>query len=240
MCKRGDLRHGFSLIELSIVLTIIGLIIGSILLGQRMIEGAKIRNIVSQIEKYNSAVNTFHAKYGGLPGDLDNATQFGLGNNGDGDRLLTDLDGAVVDFTGELSNFWVHITVSGMLIEGVYQIYMPGDNDMTLETHFPRSNHGMGGIVAYNVGDTNAYHIGAVSNTIPNDTLVFSDTLTTEQAQSIDHKLDDGIASLGSIVAVTGTTIATNADDCLDVVNARDDYALGTAGVVCQLQLRMQ
>src|SRR3984957_20998129 len=73
-------RNGFTLIELSIVLVIIGLIVGGILVGQDLIKAAEVRAQLLQIEKYNSAVNTFRGKFGGLPGDLalSLANQFGF------------------------------------------------------------------------------------------------------------------------------------------------------------------
>src|SRR5689334_20830022 len=86
-------ESGFTLIELSIVLVIIGLIVGGVLVGQDMIKAAQIRATVAQIEKYNTAVNTFRNKYNALPGDMSNPTYFfpsvtganaattGLGNN---------------------------------------------------------------------------------------------------------------------------------------------------------------
>src|ERR1700722_5890685 len=71
---------GFTLIELSIVLVIIGLIVGGILVGQDLIKAAEVRAQLSQIEKYNSAVNTFRAKFNAIPGDMAIATakQFGF------------------------------------------------------------------------------------------------------------------------------------------------------------------
>src|SRR3954466_4808654 len=83
--------QGFTLIELSIVLVIIGLIIGSVLVGQDLIEAATIRATVSQLEKYKTAVGTFRTKYNALPGDIKSseATGFGFyargGGMGDGD-----------------------------------------------------------------------------------------------------------------------------------------------------------
>ncbi len=53
---------GFTLIELSIVLVIIGLIVGGVLVGQDLIKAAETRATVGQVEKYNAAVNTFRTK----------------------------------------------------------------------------------------------------------------------------------------------------------------------------------
>src|SRR5437879_2899141 len=72
-------EQGFTLIELSIVLVIIGLIVGGVLVGQDLIKAAEIRATVAQIEKYNTAVNTFRNKYTGIPGDLLYATASSFG-----------------------------------------------------------------------------------------------------------------------------------------------------------------
>src|SRR5579884_85366 len=61
---------GFTLIELSIVLVIIGLIIAGILTGRDLIDAAAQRAQITQIERYNTAVRTFQNKYGYIPGDI--------------------------------------------------------------------------------------------------------------------------------------------------------------------------
>src|SRR5215475_14851525 len=91
-------QQGFTLVELSIVLVIIGLIVGGVLVGQDMIKAAELRSTISQIEKYNTAVNTFRDKYRYIPGDINqtHAVNVGLYNrtanvnagNGDGNGLL--------------------------------------------------------------------------------------------------------------------------------------------------------
>lgn len=69
-------RRGFTLIEMSIVLVIIGLIVAGILTGQEMIKAATVRSQISQLEKLETAIYAFRDKYNGLPGDLANATTF--------------------------------------------------------------------------------------------------------------------------------------------------------------------
>src|SRR5665213_703282 len=126
--------QGFTLIELSIVLVIIGLIIGGILVGQDMIKAAEGRAQISQIEKYNSAVHTFQAKFGALPGDMavSTANQFGFtvgaacaGTQGhrDGNGLI---DGPtpwlLIQTDGETALFWQDISsaTAGNLVDGQF------------------------------------------------------------------------------------------------------------------------
>ncbi|MBL8891548.1 MAG: prepilin-type N-terminal cleavage/methylation domain-containing protein [Planctomycetaceae bacterium] len=75
-----ELHHGFTLIELSIGLVIIGLLIGGVLFGRDLIEGAAIRKQMSNLAQLDSNVNAFKMKFASLPGDMSmsKAAQFGL------------------------------------------------------------------------------------------------------------------------------------------------------------------
>jgi prepilin-type N-terminal cleavage/methylation domain-containing protein len=68
--------RGFTLVELSIVLVIIGLIVGGILVGRDLIEAAQMRQVQTSYEEMTAAVNTFRSKYNCIPGDCPNATDF--------------------------------------------------------------------------------------------------------------------------------------------------------------------
>lgn len=63
-------RHGFTLVELSIALIIIGLVVGGIFVGRDLIKAATIRANLSQIERIKLATTTFKLRYQQLPGDM--------------------------------------------------------------------------------------------------------------------------------------------------------------------------
>lgn len=67
---------GFTLLELSIVLVIIGLLTGAILAGRDLIRAAEIRKIHGEADSIITAIASFKSKYNCLPGDCPNATDF--------------------------------------------------------------------------------------------------------------------------------------------------------------------
>jgi prepilin-type N-terminal cleavage/methylation domain-containing protein len=83
-------QQGFTLIELSIVLTIIGLIVGGILKGQELINNARIKSQVAQIDNIKSAIYTFQDRYSYLPGDYPTPMNLGWAANnlGDGNGFI--------------------------------------------------------------------------------------------------------------------------------------------------------
>lgn len=79
---------GFTLIELSIVLVVIGLLVGGVLVGRDLVEIARARALMSQLGQYEVAYNTFRVKYNCIPGDCAKAADFGLGPSGNGDKFV--------------------------------------------------------------------------------------------------------------------------------------------------------
>jgi len=130
------MQRGFSLVELSIVLVILGLLTGGILAGQSLIRAAELRAVSTEYQRYLTAVSSFRDKYFAVPGDMPNATKFwgtsancpGAYNQGTTDGTTCDgnNDGRVY-FIGpntsptanETFRFWQHLASAG-LIEGQY------------------------------------------------------------------------------------------------------------------------
>ncbi len=92
-----DKSEGFTLIELSLVLVIIGLLVGGVIIGQSLIEAAEVRKEITQLTQLASGINTFKNKYNCVSGDCPNETDF-FGSsftsmatctgNGDGDGYI--------------------------------------------------------------------------------------------------------------------------------------------------------
>ncbi|MES2984832.1 MAG: prepilin-type N-terminal cleavage/methylation domain-containing protein [Pseudomonadota bacterium] len=129
------MKRAFSLVELSIVLVILGLLVGGVLAGKSLIHASELRSVSRDFQKYQTATYTFRDKYFYFPGDIPNATQFwGAADGDDG----TDSSGAacttVVSTTAATCNgngdgtlvqlnepfrLWQHLANAG-LIEGQY------------------------------------------------------------------------------------------------------------------------
>jgi prepilin-type N-terminal cleavage/methylation domain-containing protein len=127
-CEVGCNERAFTLVEIAVVLVIIGLIVGGILVGRDLIETAKERNLITQIQQYNTAVRVFQTKYDKhLPGDIPPAiaSQFGLfaltgafagtASHGDDNGQI---DNPVTD-CAEVALFWRHLSDAN-LVNGVY------------------------------------------------------------------------------------------------------------------------
>ena len=67
---------GFTLVELSIVLVILGLLVGGVLAGQSLIHAAELRAISTELTNYKTAIGAFRDKYLAIPGDMNNAVKF--------------------------------------------------------------------------------------------------------------------------------------------------------------------
>jgi prepilin-type N-terminal cleavage/methylation domain-containing protein len=213
---------GFTLIELSIVLVIIGLITGGILVGRDLIDAAALRATVAQIEKYNTAVNTFRIKYGQLPGDMDLNTAKAFGflttnrgsvGNGDNDGAIdggvaghSGMLGYVQPGNGEAGVFWVDLSfanlIPGNFNTAIFGTQSPSASGASLSLYFPSTQLGGGNMIyVYESGGYNYYGLSSVTSLANGFGMQSTGSLTPLQAVNIDKKIDDGVATTGTVRA---------------------------------------
>jgi len=215
-----EAESGFTLVELSIVLVIVGLLIGGILKGQELIQDARISRTLTQVEAFRTATATFMDRYGALPGDFPLADtripNVGSGNNGNGDGVLNGSGNS-----GEGLFFWEHLARAGLII---------GDYDGTtaqLGVGLPSASVG-GGFNALSVGVqglvANWLQLGAPTAA----GITTNGLLTPDAARRMDARIDDGLPTTG----VVRTPVAACIDDA-------GEYAVGTSAEICTLAFKL-
>jgi len=227
-------QQGFTLIEMSIVLAIIGLIVGGILKGQEVVNNARLKTQVAQIDAVKSAVFTFQDQYAYLPGDYPYAsTNLGLtSGNGDGNGIIattgtTSLDDKADATSTESVLAWADLATANLL-SGIQLL-----NGTTMTSVTSASNISYAGKMSNTYLWLGTFTVsppgGAPSSTAVMTRLqgVLSGALTTSSQQALreadasnlDRKYDDGNPSTGSILAGSEST-----GNCA-IINA---YTLGT------------
>lgn len=254
-------RRAFSLVELSIVLVILGLLTGGILTGQNLIRAAELRSITTQYQSYTTAVMTFRDKYFALPGDMRNAQNFGgvatncpgtsaqpststSTCNGDGDGEWEYVPGAGLG--NEPFRAWQHLANAG-LVEGSYTgvtNHATETDGATVGLNVPKGKIGntgwsldsqttYSGHADYFDGNyTNMVYFGAQQDGPTEETNGIA--LTPEEMWNIDTKVDDGRPNYGKMVSWK-TPIRP---DCVTNDTATSTYNLTDTSSACTVLIR--
>lgn len=69
-------HHGFTLVELAVVLVVIGLLVGAVTVGKQLLDNAGRQAVIADIERYKNAIVLFKEKYKYLPGDFPYAEDY--------------------------------------------------------------------------------------------------------------------------------------------------------------------
>jgi prepilin-type N-terminal cleavage/methylation domain-containing protein len=198
-----DLTKGFTLVELSIVLVILGLLVGGVLTGQSLIRASELRSVTTDYRKFQTAVNAFRDKYFSLPGPMANATAFWpTAINGDGSNEFG-------NYLGNGVKAWQHLSLAGM-IEGKYsgtQVGTPVNSGVCVSgVECPPSK--ITGRVFLTI--TNSTGITPPYGLVrPNGFLFYDGTnidggagMKPEDAWNIDTKIDDGQPGTGMLIGM--------------------------------------
>ena len=203
MTKQSITCFGFTLIELSIVLVIIGLLVGGVLAGKSLIHAAEIRSVLSEKEKFETAIKVFEVKYDCLPGDCSNATDIWgadtawdiyYGYKAAANGLLTangNGDGKIGDaFSNEYARYesytaWQHLSNAGLI-----QSSLNGVNEITYTKFTPGSN-----VPSTKLGSTHGWFIGQINPQLPNGQLfagIYGHTLSLQTRDSTNGQMIQG------------------------------------------------
>ncbi len=196
---------GFTLLELSIVIVIIGLIVAGISAGQSLVQQANLRQTISYLKEFDTSLASFKLQYDALPGDMINANDYwsdATSGNGNGQvRCNTTGD--------ECWRLWMHLdSQHAGLFPGIFNGNNEAPTDAMGLVQMPTVNYDSYLTV---LGNKNLL-LGWLNATGP-------------IAQSLDLKVDDGVPTRGRMITVP---VFLSSNDCVKqddgTTNAANSY----------------
>ena len=211
-CRRSG---GFSLVELAISVTVVGVLLGLVVGGVGLLDSSRIASTVTQIDTIQKSVNVFRDTYHAMPGDLNRATSLidncnatFLCGNGDGNGAIGTGDALDVEWNEGVSEddetlyAWRHLSLSQIMPEASGRIDMTGWG----YSH-PRSSFGGGVEIFYDadhsfLGDSHGVgHYLRYADSFVESELESGDGLLALSARGVDRKIDDGNPFLGRVTS---------------------------------------
>lgn len=223
-------NRGFTLLELSVVLTIIALMMGTVFAAQSIIRASQMRSMLGEYDNYVKAIKEFQDKYLALPGDMVGAEAiWGTAPGGcpetanfifkketcDGDAngsIGDSTENALLGNRKEWFRAWQHLSDAGFIRETFTgtQGAVWGQIESVPGTNVPASKLRGGGwtLNYYRLtsdgdlwGEPGGYgHLLNFGAPEPNG-YTTSPTLSASEALSFDQKIDDGKPGTGKIRA---------------------------------------
>lgn len=211
----------FPLIHALLLLVAAAFLAGSINVGSQLNHSTARKTLASDAQYYKTVMQRFQTTYQALPGDINNASKFWrkcrhniAECNGDGDGAITS---GANDTTTESALAWQHLSISGYLNEKfsgdlIAGYYVPGQN--IPKAPYEDSGYLITNMIPYAHASWSHPHFLAVGGT--GDWRFSNPAVSLSDAMALDHKLDDGIASTGAVLA-----FSKDEHRCLDENNRK-------------------
>jgi prepilin-type N-terminal cleavage/methylation domain-containing protein len=260
---------GITLLELSIVLAVIGLLASGVNLASDLIKSGKVAKDIATIKAYSNAVADFQDKYNSLPGDFSQAVAvLGASENGNGNGIIAESNSGIGSFplwedntigTNEIPLVFQQLSLAG-LISGSFD-GSKSSVGVVLGTNFPEIRPNRGFMIYSDVNGKLNIYIGITSGDAGSaGNISYQFTYTPLEAYNIDRKMDDGLATNGFVTAqgsgpgtsifLPGGGIAYIASDpfsggsnsgCVDnnVVISARNYLLTDTSQYCNLNIKL-
>ena len=208
-------QEGFTLIELSIVIVIIGILVGGVVLGGKVIDRARLAKFATELSDINRAVVLFQDTYNAWPGDYAGTGTYASDHaKCTGSPFLCSGDGdGEIKANNEPKYANKHLIYYGFLnssfdnninsVDGIESFYMifPKSYGKKILSHFHiHPGHGAAIAAANGGGNYNSNIKNPANVLFITDTLTRSTNmgiLTAALALQIDKKIDDGYPLTG-------------------------------------------
>jgi len=237
------MKKAFSLVELSIVLIIIGLLVAGVSSGSKLIHQAKISTIITEITDIKNSTKAFEIVYEQLPGDFDNAEGFwGTYNSSTNPTgTVNGNDDNVIVLGNEGYRAWHHLSLadvySGGFSSGSTSAFVIGTN--VVESGYSGGVYGIIGGVR-NGYRANYIRFGVISGVNNNAGIV-----SALDAYKIEKKMDDGDPSRGTVRTNASGYVNDNAKPngtvCINGNFTESDlsFVFASTGAVCVMDFEI-
>jgi len=189
-------RSGFTLLELSIVMVIIGLLVGGVFVGLDLYRSARNLGVIKESGQYQQALSTFYMKYGALPGDMQDPASYWeqeTWQGGDDDGLIL--------WSLEGPEAWRQMTLAGLVPGSVSDTGCTQDCQAEPGSNIPRSNSISNAGWTIGVNNQTQRNIFMFGAKRPGTQIAVDPVLSGLETYRIDNKVDDGLPGSGSLRA---------------------------------------
>ncbi len=227
-------QSGYNLVEISIVLVIVGLLIGGVMVGRSLIRQSEVTSVMQEAQQYQQIVQQFEQQYASLPGDFSGASRlWATAVDGDGNGQIENmLSNATTNGAGneESAKFWSHLYLANYMANK--GIFPANGSELGATTTVESALNGARWVISGCPVPADSRY-----NMLGLHTLDMAQpVLTAGEAITILTKYDDGLFSTGAIRAYNKAA----AGSCAGQFPAGDCTASTLDNASCDLFISIQ